>query len=371
MASRDRAPPRRIAMATAALGVFLAVLATPSSQAAGGLPEGFREVAKGSFMEGASDLHGDRLVWASPTTRGTVELRLTNVTTRETTVLTTIAGSVGGLTIPTLDFDGRWVAWIDDRFGNAEAFALDSAGTTLRRLTTTPRDEATVVVSGGRAIWSLEGAMWMEELSTGERELLTAPGMAEVPMCVSGDLLVLGALNGTGSDLKVRDLSGGADRTLVHVQDQGQENARCDGGRVAFESVQYYDFTTGKPIDLRRIRWMELSGGPMHDVHDLDQRHGRLRGFAAGHVAWVDATEAGLAMALHDVAANRTTDLGPDTKFAGLSPYGVAVARQTGDGWAAFAMKWGDEGESRGLPGLGFLMPLAAVVALALRTRRR
>ncbi|MHB1261036.1 MAG: TolB-like translocation protein [Thermoplasmatota archaeon] len=370
MTRRVLAPPGRLLVATAAVGLLLTLLAAPLGQAAGGLPDGFREVAKGSFMEDASDLHGDRLVWASPTTKGTVELRITNVTSRETRVLTTIAGSVGGLTISALDFDGRWVAWIDDRFGNAEAFALDSAGTTLRRLTTTPQDEVAIVVWGGKAIWTLEGTMWLEDLAGGERKKLTAPGAAEVPMCVSGDLLVLGTVNGTGSDLKVRSLSSGSERMLVHVQDQGQENARCDGGLVAFESVQYYNFTTGKPLDLRRIRWMELAGGPMHDVRDLEQRHGRLRGFAAGHVAWTDVTEAGLTTAVHDLAANRTTDLGVDVKFAGLSPPGVAVARQTADGWAVFAMAWDDQGESRGLPGLGFLAVLAATACAFMMARR-
>ncbi|HUR25205.1 MAG TPA: hypothetical protein VM327_04220 [Candidatus Thermoplasmatota archaeon] len=354
---------------------MLLALAVPSAQAAGGLPGSFERVAAaGSFLHGASALHGEELVWASQTHDGGFDILRTDLQTQETAVLTSVVSASGGLRVQGMAFDGRWVTWLDDRFGNVEAFALDTSSSSLRRLTSTLEDEAGLTSSNGRAAWVHKGSVQVVDL---ESDLRWSPanGRTDEP-CLTGPFLVWSSPETNGNPaLHALDIELNVTRVMaMSGETTGHRNARCDGDLVAWERIHYDDAGTGPPTVVRMILWGDLRDGSWQNVTAVDPRRGRLLGFTAGHLAWLDVSPHGMAVYAHDVAANRTVDLG-DLEMAGLSQEALVVAREAPAGqWTLYAQRWDAEeaAPSQGIPGsLAGATAACLLVAAGLRPRPR
>jgi hypothetical protein len=344
-------------------------------QAAGELPGAFVRVAStASFLPEASALHGDELVWASRAQDGGVDILRTNVSTHETTLLTSIAPSGGGLRLQGIAFDGRWVSWLDDRFGNVEAFAMDTSKGSLRRLTSTQQHESGITASDGRAAWELEGKVQVAEMETNARWSPSLAGSIDGEPCLSGPFLSWSRADSEGnSSLVALELASNQTHVVASQASFGQGNAHCDGMQVAWESTQYYDPVTGKRKSVRMVRWADLADDSSHNVTLIDQRHGRLLGFAAGHLTWLDLASEGLVVHSHDVAANVTTEL-VQVEFAGISRQAIVVAREAPAGqWTLYAKRWdAEEPSPKGIPGPAVTaLAIGLLLAAAVRSRPR
>lgn len=343
----------------------------PVTGSAKALPPSFEKIAQGTYMPGASALHGDTLVWASPVLEGPdagrVDLKQVQAGGRPQT-LTSIVGPAGGVTVTTLAFDGRWVAWIDDRFGNAEVFVLDVPTGALRRLTSTPAAEEGIVAAEGRAAWTRGGTLLLADLATGKAEDITPEGSQDAEPCLTDAMLVWSRGRGDGtSSLEALRLGTNATSQVMLQESFGQRHPRCTQGlQVAWETLQYYDPSTGAVSWIRQVRWAEL-GGEARDLRMLDRDRGLLLGAAGTWIVWRDH---GADVQLHDAAANATYGLG-DVAVAGVSAEALVVARPTAGGeWSFHLQRWDEvgKGDARGAPGL----PLAALAfALLVAFARR
>lgn len=365
MARQDRRSAR-IALVFAGVALLLTAGLTPG--AAASLPKSFSRVAEGMFLPGASTLDGDQLVWASPQFSGDVDFMLTDLATGETSLLTSVVAPQGGIQILAVGFDGRWLAWLDDRFGNFEVFILDTGNGSLRRLTTTPADESGLAVAAGRAAWSSGGTLWLLDLRTMERTAHTPAGAQDGGACLSESLLAWSRLEGEISSLVAHDLASGRTWTVAQDPFIGQTNLHCDGSRVAWTSVQYIDPATMKPKAMRLVRWADLETGARGNVTTIDQRHGHIAGFASSHLAWVDYGAHGRVLRVHDLLSGAMLDLG-DVQLAGLSAVAVVVA-EGGDvgSWALYVQPWSpapSSGLAKGIPGTPFGALALAVLAAA------
>lgn len=357
----------------AAWALAALLLAVPHA-AAEGLPPGFVTLAKDSYLPGASALHGDTLVWASPVLEGPdagrIDLKQA-APGSDPAVLTSIVG--GGVTVSALAFDGDWVTWIDDRFGQPDVFALETATGSLRRLTRTPEAESGLVASAGRAAWASDGAVVLADVATGTAWSPTPAGFRDAEPCLTPELLAWSrtASDGTSSLEALRLAANTTER--VAVQDSyGQRHPRCgEGLQLAWESVQFYDPGTGKVMWIRQVRWQEL-GGATRDVRLLDRDRGLLLAGTGTWAVWRD-WDPRPAVHIHDVAGNRTQRLG-DVEVAGISAHGVAIAQAgpAGD-WSLRLLAWDDFGQSaaKGAPTAGAPLLLAALAACAVAVRLR
>lgn len=359
--------------AAAALAALL--LAAASATAASDLPDSFERITAGAFLPGASALHGDELVWASPLFSGGVDILKTDLSSKETTTLTSVlVPSSGSLSVKSVAYDGRWVTWLDNRFGNFDVFALDTSSGTLRRLTSTPQDEQDLTAAGGRAAWILENKLRAADLEANRPWSPSAAGTQDGDPCLSDSFLAWTRLDRDGNAALIAlDLESNQTLVVASQFSYGQLGARCDGTRVAWETTQYYDATTGELKSLRMVRWSDLPpGGPPHNVTRLDQRYGSLLAFSAGRLAWLDVAGQALVLKVHDGATNQTVDL-EEVTFAGLSEKAVVVARPGAAGeWVFYAQRWDGAGAgAKGIP-LPFTgLALALFAAAGLRARAR
>ncbi|HEX2066155.1 MAG TPA: hypothetical protein VHI93_05015, partial [Candidatus Thermoplasmatota archaeon] len=121
------------------LAATLALLVSAPPAAALDLGPGFRPATDAGA--GPAALHGSRLAWVGQD--GAIHLTDLDNGTRQT--LTFLPP---GTRVQSLDFDGSWVAWCDNRFGSLEAFAMHLDRLSLVRLS--PRsDPATDITVGG------------------------------------------------------------------------------------------------------------------------------------------------------------------------------------------------------------------------------
>lgn len=174
----------------------------------------------------------DRVAWASPAD-GTIEIRVANLTTGNETVVTEIADPEGDVGVPSLVYDGRWVVWNDNRFGNLEVFAADTDNGSLSRLTHSDARDVAPSVSEGFAVWLRGLNVTIADLESGVQEVYREK-TGGVPPVIHGSKLVWGSLNGTESTLHLDRRGDSSSRPITTVEDGGFSQVALGSDRVAW-----------------------------------------------------------------------------------------------------------------------------------------
>lgn len=180
------------------------------------MPTSLREVIPDSL--GA---HGTEVVFATPSEDGSaVELVLLEVTTGTFETLTRIGRDPGDLTFDSLDLDGRFVAWSDDRSGRLQVYALDRETGAFSALTRSGGDERQVRIGDGTVVWASWGnyTVWSRALPDGPRVAVAGGGAgpASAPDTEGGRIVWSRSVNGTNFEVFYRNLTSGEVRRLSY-----------------------------------------------------------------------------------------------------------------------------------------------------------
>lgn len=173
---------------------------------------------------GPMDLHGTRLAWAA-LRDGQVELVVTDLVDGAESTATRVPVD-GERSVQSLAFDGRWLAWTDDRFGNLDPFAVDTETGRLLRLSDHSSDDEDVDVEDGRFAWVRKGGGVMLADDAGVAQEVIGGGVASEP-AFAGGWLAWSQIEGERRVIRGQYLADGSVHTVA--DDKGVIHAGLDG----------------------------------------------------------------------------------------------------------------------------------------------
>jgi hypothetical protein len=290
-------------VAALALG-SLAAAAEPASLP---MPVPFAQVTPLPALRGTAALHDDRLAWAG---RGaqSIDIYLTNLTTGRVETLSSILVVQAGTTVSSLGYDGRWVVWSDNRFGDFKLFGLDTRTGQSGRLTTQPQDDGQVVVAQGQLAWVHTGEIHLLDLASQKETALPPLAGRSYEPSMGGGYLAWTQAQGAERNVVVHALAGGIpDRTFKGGATLSY-SPQVTGGRVVWEQRSFskprpghVSIPTGSVI-----KALDLATGTVSNLTAF----GKVSAPAgsAGRIAWLDQPANGTSiLRVLDVATNATS----------------------------------------------------------------
>jgi hypothetical protein len=335
------------------------------------LPRPFEQVSPLNAESGAIGLHDDRLAWATRTPTST-DINLTNLTTGKTTTLS----STPRAGVKSLDFDGRWVVWSDNRFGHYNVFAVDTRDGRFTRLTDTLSDDSAVTVDGGAVFWLRGSYLFGMDIPTGKPLYLTNyQGQSYTPTARDG-YLVWSQSDGDSRYLVVHPIGGAsADRVVRDPNTRFYTYDPWTGeGRVVWEQR----FTANPRVDQPPVRvfsviqMMDLATGQLTNLtgHGLFDQPS----LGPGRAAWIDETGRTPHMAVLELATGKTWSLdGPSVKGL-LSDSYLVVPGDSEGRVPLYAVSWASLTHWDWTPyawGLAAAIAVGGTPFLLLRRRKR
>lgn len=348
--------PRRALAVAAACVVGLAWLAGPAGAVE--LGQGFRAVTDAGA--GPAALHGSTLAWLG----ADGVLRLTDLATGASRDLTFLPA---GTAMQSIDFDGTWVAWCDDRFGDREAFAMDVRQLTLVRLSRNPAADTDITVGGGHAAWLHGGDLVGTDLAAPAMRTLSELGGPAFTPALDGDLLVWSQV--VGSERHVFGMQWGGNATRLTSDPRTvHSDPVAGGGRLAWRA-ELFSATLDTPgyrslgsrIQEARIQAATPAGVSLlkpRNVTDLGSHDEPALG--GPWLAWLEALP-------EDAYGGVTAvELGTGASFQALAPLQAALVSDShlvvvpSDGGPLQARPWVGDKDAAAPPAL----PLAAIALL-------
>ncbi len=265
------------------------------------------QVSNLTALPGSLGIHQDEIVFASPLDNGTrVGLWLVNVTAGSERLVTQIGVPASNLGFDSLAYDGRFVAWSDDRSGVLQVYVLDTQDGTFRAITDSQSDERQVALDQGVVAWSSWGEFTVKalDLETGQRYPVGAgagAGPASAPD-VFGDRVVWSkSFGGPNFEVFMRNLTTGELNRLTY-DEMLQTLPSMWGDHIVWaegylpSSIQgsaepnASDRPQGSRIVLKHL--------PSNQTADLTPNFGPFKDpvMADGWVAWKVTEPAGMAM---------------------------------------------------------------------------
>lgn len=343
--------PRPSSRSALAASLLAALLALPAAAAA---PQA---LGTGATLAAA---HDGSVVWARPVT-GRVDLLLSDVLGGDPELLASVSAARGGqVAVQGLAFDGRRVAWIDGRFGPAEAFALDLSTGAQSRITTTPMSETGVAVEGDQLAWTGPGGAFLHSFADGSARPLEA-SPADNPVFWRG---APAWVTGQGEARELHALEDGQVRTIDGDRAWFIHHVGAEGPVMAWQAWHLEPGTAGIAGYQVRAR---IGDGPVLNLTPLLVAPPSGPWVANGRVAWGQA--GGEAFELHvreeDGALTRLAVPDPPAALAGAH----AVLLGADGDLRALALE--ADASGKGAPGLAWTSLALLVPALAGSTRDR
>ncbi len=173
-------------------------------------------VVNETVLPGSLGAHGSEVVFATPVDEEEiVEVWKVNTTSGEQDVLTAIPLPGEELSIDSLDYDGRYVAWADDRDGESlDVYVVNVQNRSLEAITDKPSDQRQVALDDGVLAWSSWGDFTVTALDLDTRQEYpvgqgAGVGPASAPD-VHQDVVVWSkSVEGTNFEIFARNLSDG------------------------------------------------------------------------------------------------------------------------------------------------------------------
>jgi MYXO-CTERM domain-containing protein len=353
---RQTRRPRRLSAALPALAL-LALAVLPAPGAAQGLPKGFHPVAEGA--SGPVAAHGHDLVWLGDDRF----LHLTDLAAGTTSSLTYLPT---GVRLQSLAFDGTWLAWCDDRFGNWEAFAMDLHSLNLTRLSKDPGPDTDITVGGGHAAWLRDGELLGTDLDRlAVHRLSLLPGLAFTPS-LDGDRLVWSQVVGTERHLAGL-VWGGDAMVLTAARNAIESNPVAAAGRVAWRSEAFSGplGTRGSHSLGTQVLLADFPGtGPLHARNLTGLGTHGLPALGGAWAAWLEAGGSNGLSAVN-VETGTHLDVLAGVRAVEASAEYLVIAPSDGP---LQARPW--QAASAGAPGPGLAIGLAALALVAMLRRR-
>ncbi|HJQ94020.1 MAG TPA: hypothetical protein VJ874_07045 [Candidatus Thermoplasmatota archaeon] len=352
------------------LAILILLLATPAGSAA---PEGWDPgftpaTAATAFTR--FELHGSSLAWLSKTSTG-INVVLTELEGGGDRILTTIPSEQGAsLSVGCLAFDGTWVAWCDDRFGNMDVFAVEVASRRLVRISEGPTDDVEAALGDGRMAWSSGGAIWLRDLANGTSwRVDTGPGMAREP-ALAGETLAWIRLDGYTRYVVAGDLAGGGARALSGPNGTFAHALVGEGDALAWE-VYVQRFSDRPEAGFAgTVLQAVQAGGPVQNVTRVpDFQAGRSSPLATdlgGHrVAWLDPTEREIDAKSHDLRTGAEDVLASKAQAVAVSDSHLAAYVGVPGSGQIWVLGWDEGGAGDGGKGVDAPAPALALSSLA------
>lgn len=173
-------------------------------------------------MKGSLAVQGTEVVFASASDNGTrVGLWRVDTATDTESLLTQVHVPGGNLTVESLGYDGRYVAWIDDRSGTPQVYALDTRDQGLRAITDAQSEQRQLSLDDGVVVWASWGNFTVNalDLDEGIRYPVGAgagTGPASAPDVHNHTVVWSKSIEGTNFDVVARDLDTGELRRLTY-----------------------------------------------------------------------------------------------------------------------------------------------------------
>lgn len=387
-------PNTRIApfsLSLAVIGVLMAAAILPMSVEAHGattsaasvdpadLPAAFRPVSERPLLveEGvqAFALHGSLLAWAS-LNADAIDILVSDLQSGSERLVASIPRGIEGFHLGSLDFDGRWVVWSDDRFGNLEVFSVDIESGALRRLSQGQSADDHVRVDNGKAVWARLTSIVAADLASGRAWTVHEQAGTTPDPDIGGDVVVWAQATGRGMERKIlaKPLEAGNATALAE-----QPGAVYRLPRIAGDHVVWLAKLQGAPGQVTRTL------GELAEIHSTGDAAAPFAvsssrelmtanvityppALGGSRVAWSEQPGAKQRFVVSDLEGDvvfRAVGVIPSYE---LSPSHLVVV----NGDALMFAEWGDlpkEGGG-GLPGVAAPTFLAAV-AVGLMWRRR
>lgn len=347
---------------------IIVLLLAAASHASAAPDESFFHVAYDA-TPGQFDVHKDEAVWASPGTAGT-DLVVTNLTTMENEVATSIPS---GSRLLGLDFDGRWITWIDDRFGTPDLFVVDSASGSLTRVTRGGLGDVEVAIADGHLAWTRSGELSVRDLATGTEQVIeTGPGQARQPAVTDERLfwVRIDAANNTRTIVSA-GLSGQDAGLLAPAAGSFHYSPVASGERVAWIARTLLDAdrpdagfagSTVQSASWRNGTYQNISQ-PLARVLDAS--------VSREHVAWIAPSESGNTAVWCELDTADCQALQTESSQIRISDSHLLLLEATGAYGTLYAREWEPAAADKESP----WPPVAALAAVAgaaalLRARR-
>lgn len=301
----------------------------------------------------ALGVHGDTVAFASPANE-TIEIRTANLTSGDERLVTSISTRYNDALVHELAYDGRWIAWIDDRFGNWEVFAVDTQSGNLTRITKNASDDRHVDVSQGRIVWGRDGGLHMASVTTGEQVILH-PKIGRAPQpAIEGERMAWVSTNGSATAVNLETPSVPTPERLGFVPEGGVISLDLGGDRVIWTELhmeiegQEVEEIRGSVVRSTTFSIAETQdGGPTFQTGGVEN-HTRMGevGLATAHgdnVAWIYSQPgAPGAIEISDLASNTSVSLSSAVGLDSSDRYLVFASPDQPDAslTSLYAMEW-------------------------------
>jgi hypothetical protein len=309
--------------------------------------------------------HGAQVAWALVAgQRVTFHLGAPGEASRQVT-------SVSGdrpVQVQAISFDGRYLAWSDDRFGNLESFVLDTQDGHAKRLSHDFGEDTDPDVADGLVAWQRGGRIWIHSLVNGTTWLFPhGAGQAVEPALAGGQLAFI-RIEAARRTLVLAPLQGGAARTLVDEAGALPADPIGSGQVLVWRSALLRDAADpSRGFQGHVAQAMLLPDGPILDLGD-SQAVAPAAGTGT-RVAW----QAPGQVAAFDLAAGHRWNFTASARALAVTDIGVSWTQPAagGAGMAVLHEVWEPGPSQDRIPAAGILLALAGVTAaVGLRGRR-
>lgn len=352
MTSSSARRPRRSSEALGAL-LFVLLLATPVVE---GKRDGFEVVATGA--EPLVDAAGDRVAWARRSGQR-LELLTTELHGGGERVEATVLGQSAAPLLHDLAYDGRYLAWIDDRFGLSDAFVVDTQTGAQTRLTHDGVKEGGVDVNAGIVAWGTTRALGLRAMANATTWFLPVGGDSSEPALLLGGVAWAEALDRTRT--LMLDQAGAAPSRVDGNETTFAWHPSADDGLLAWQ-LQVLADEGARGVAGASVRILDASGRPQAISPVIPGLLGPWVG--ASRVAWIQSDASGSSIRIWWPEGNLTLSGVSATDLALTGSHLVIV-----DGQGLVQTRPWSASAAVGLPGTGAVLLAGLLVALAARRR--
>lgn len=333
------------------LGLITLLLASSASVASGTTPGPEEDMPPFQLLSNRTvltfDAHGDQVAWAAPAEES-VEILVTNLSEGRTDVRTRIPGDPANISVEKLGFDGRWIVWSDDRYGQREVFALDTQTISLQRVTDHPADDLAGGVDEGWMVWERRESIYVSNLSGGTSRLFHAGAGPRSGPVVDGGLVAWSQIDGRSRAVALGEFDAGSWSLVARGPDAVRREVRIEDNRILWLSLEYAN--PARPEE--GVRTSRLQGvivdldhvDPAHRpeiTNVTPDGHGWIPVAGGGQLGWVSATASGDALlTLWSDGAGRAYLLPPTVREVSMTSQHVVLSAKGASGPILYSVAW-------------------------------